>query len=174
MQFKPVPEPPADLSSVAELLEAVPETAGAVDDCCAHLVDETDLEARGEAETWLVFLRALELATAESDGYRRSTERPSVGTAVESDRLRDAFRERVHRADAVLETLERAAEPLSAAAVAEAVGEDRSATGRERRSDRSAPRRRERVRRLLEWAVLLGLAERTADGERYRPGGALD
>ena len=176
MKFKPIPEPPADLETVAELLEAIPETAGAVDDCCARLVDETGLEARGEAETWLVFLRALELATAEPDGYRRAAERsPSdLADALESadarvlSRLRRAFRDRVHAADAVLEALEEAPEPRTADAVFDSVREESPAFERGTSDGRRAAHR-ERVRRLLEWAVSLGLAERTPDGGRYRP-----
>lgn len=175
MRFKPVPEPPSDLEAVAAILEAVPATAGAVDDCCAHLVAETRLEGRREAETWLVFLRALELVSAESAGYRRSrSESPSGDEPpfdIETDRarLRRAFRERVHGADAVLEALERADGPTSAADVRDEI----PASERGSRSDRVEPEPIERVRRLLEWAVVLDLAERTADGDHYRTAPSL-
>ncbi|QSW99154.1 hypothetical protein [Haloterrigena alkaliphila] len=170
MRFKPVPEPPNDLASVGAILEAVPATAGAVDDCCAHLVAETRLEDRSEAETWLVFLRALELVSAESAGYcrlpaARSDESPTLDP-TDSGR---AFRERVDGAEAVLESLESAGEPLSAAAVADELAADHAASGRENRPARFEVDRVERVRRLLEWAVLLERVERTGDGDRYRP-----
>lgn len=175
MRFKPVPEPPSDLASAAAILEAVPATAGAVDDCCAHLVAETRLEGRNEGETWLVFLRALELVSAAPAGYRRVPAAPSgESPSGESPGLDPgdcgrAFRERVDGADAVLDVLESADEPLSAAAVADEIAADRSASDRENRPDRFEVDRVERVRRLLEWAVLLERAERTGDGDRYRP-----
>ena len=157
MRFKPVPDPPTDLEAVAPILEAVPETAGAVDDCCGHLVAKTRLESRGAAETWLVFLRALGLVTEESSGYRRMTERSPPAVSLESadPRLREAFRERVYGADAVIEALERSDEPLALEDVVDAV-----------RSEHRATAPTERVRQLLEWAVLLALADRT-DGGRY-------
>ena len=165
MRFKPVPEPPTDLEAAAPILEAVPETAGAVDDCCGHLVAETRLESRGAAETWLVFLRALDLATEESAGYRRATDRSLPEERLESAdrRLREAFRERVDGADAVIEALERSDEPLTLEDVVDAVRNEHRAVSRE-------TARTERVHRLLEWALLLGLADRTDDG-RYRPAG---
>ena len=169
MRFKPVPDPPADLEDVAPILATVPETAGTVDDCCSHLVAETRLEDRSAAETWLVFLRALELAAEEPAGYRRTTATSLSADALDSATLGETFRERVSGADAVLEILERTDEPLSAGDVADTLRGERPALDRERRPDRRENAGRDRVRRLLEWAVLLELAERTADGDRYRP-----
>ena len=180
MRFKPVPEPPSDLAAVAAILEAVPVTAGAVDDCCAHLVAETELESRSEAETWLVFLRALELVSAAPAGYRRvpappSGESPSgESPGLDPDDCGRAFRERVDGAEAVLEILESADEPLSAAAVADELAADHAASDRENRPDRFETDRVERVRRLLEWAVLLERVERAGDGDRYRSTAALE
>lgn len=162
MQFKPIPEPPADLQAVEAILEAVPATAGAVDDCCRHLLAATRLEARSDAETWLVFLRALGLATVESAGYRRVAATAGTDQPIDPAALRQPFRDRVHGADAILEVLERAATPPSVGDVSEAVRDERP-----RFSGGHAADPHERVRRLLEWAALLGLAERTADGERY-------
>ncbi|NUB92487.1 hypothetical protein HT576_15855 [Haloterrigena sp. SYSU A121-1] len=169
MRFKPVPEPPTDLEAVAPILEAVPETAGAVDDCCGHLVAETRLESRDAAEAWLVFLRALDLVTEESAGYRRATGRSPPTGSLESagPRLREAFRERVYGADAVLEALEQADGPLAVEDVVDAVRDERRAVARETSNGRRETARLERVRRLLEWAVLLELAERSADGDRF-------
>ncbi|WP_339103303.1 hypothetical protein [Haloterrigena salinisoli] len=174
MRFKPVPDPPADLERVAPILEAVPATAGAVDDCCGRLVDETRLESRDAAETWLVFLRALDLATEESEGYRRVAATSEPGQPIDPATLQQPFRDRVYGADAVLEVLERAETSLSVADVSDAVHDERPGLERGSRSDRRERGRgyaddpHERVRRLLEWADLLGLAARTADGDRYR------
>ncbi|SDJ66725.1 hypothetical protein [Natronorubrum texcoconense] len=169
MQFKPVPEPPDDFETLEAILEAVPTEAGVVDDCCRHLLEETRLDARNEAEAWLVFLRALELVTEEPAGYRRCSSAKGVSddTALDSDRLQQAFRDRVYGANSVLERLERAETPRSTEdVVAElrqqsTVFDGRSDTRRNRFDDGV------RVHRLLEWATLLGLGERTDDGQ-YR------
>ncbi|OAQ51694.1 hypothetical protein HTG_16685 [Natrinema mahii] len=170
MRFKPVPEPPADLETVETLYRTLPPTVGDVDDCCGHLVDETPLEDREAAATWLTFLHALELAAAESGSFHRRETGSSgdAGDAVEGPlergRLGRAFRTRVDGADAVCTTLETADEPLTVAEVVDERREDGSSDDR-RRSGR--PRvDPERTERLLEWAVLLGLAERAGDGYR--------
>ncbi|MDS0475485.1 hypothetical protein [Natrinema sp. 1APR25-10V2] len=183
MRFKPVPEPPADLAFVETVWRSVPETAGAVDDCCAHLLEETPIADRDEAATWLTFLRALELATEESAGYRRRSPGPSddADTALERDRLRRAFRERVDGTEAILAVLADAVEhgstspdsqtrrdadrALTAAAVADAVSDGPSDGERRARRTRIEE---DRIERLLEWAVLLGLAERAENGIGYR------
>lgn len=114
MRFKPVPEPPADPEVLATVQRALPATAGDVDGCCQQLVDETPLETRDEAATWLTFLRALELVTEEPAGFRRRNPGSSAGTdsdtlpVLEADRLGRVFRERVDGADAVISVLERA------------------------------------------------------------------
>ncbi|WP_455449026.1 hypothetical protein [Natrinema thermotolerans] len=200
MRFKPVPEPPADFETLETVYRALPAAVDDVDDCCAHLVEETPPEDREEAATWLTFLRALELAVEESGSFRRR-ETGSSGDAaepavLERERLGRAFRARVDGADAVCAALEDtvehgstspdsqarqdavehgptspdsqarrdADEPLTVAEVVERLREDGSSDDR-RRSGR--PRvDPERTERLLEWAVLLGLAERVDDGYR--------
>ncbi len=160
MQFKPVPEPPADLAAVGSVLAAVPETAGDVADCCGRLVDETGLETREAAETWLVFLRALQLAAAEPAGYRRVPTDPFAADALETESLRRAFRERVYGAEAVLEALADADGPLTVDDAFDAVRDESARRDTRRNRDRD----RDRLRRLLEWAVLLEAAERSSDG----------
>ncbi|WP_440764649.1 hypothetical protein [Natronorubrum sp. DTA7] len=169
MQFKPVPEPPSDIEAIGPIFEAVPPEAGAVDDCCQHLVAETHLESRSEAETWLVFLRALELVTEESAGYRRRSDAEGVtdGASPESKRLQRAFRDRVYGVDSVLEILEQADDPLTDGETFTAVRGDLTASGRDGDAGRLESRRAERIRRLLEWGVLFGLIER-AGADRYR------
>lgn len=160
MRFKPVPLPPADRSTVETVREALPADADGVDDCCGRLVDRTSIATREEARSWIAFLRALELATADGAGYRR--------TSREFDRsgVRAAFRERVYGADAILEILDRAEGPIPAATVHERLCDERSSI--ERRSSAGSTDSEERVHRLLEWAILFGLAERAEGGYRLR------
>ncbi|ADD03796.1 uncharacterized protein Nmag_0204 [Natrialba magadii ATCC 43099] len=166
LTFKPIPEPPhgsADaLESIATVRATLPATeAEAADtpDCCARVLDRTDgvegaqIRDRDDAATWLTFLRALELAVDGTEGYRRTEQK------LELAAIQMAFRERVHGAQTVLDVLDAAAKPLSAATVAERV----DAASRR-------PVERERVGRVLEWAVRLELAEQVAseDEHRYR------
>ncbi|WP_436344108.1 hypothetical protein [Natronorubrum sp. FCH18a] len=169
MQFKPVPEPPSNIEAIRPILEAVPTRAGAVDDCCQHLLAETHLETRSEAETWLTFLRALELVTADPAGYRRCSGAEGVidGASPDSDRLQRAFRARVYGVDSVLEILERAETPLSTEEVVAEFHQQSTASDRRSNVGRNRLDDGVRVHRLLEWAALLGLGERTDDG-RYR------
>ncbi|SEH14805.1 hypothetical protein SAMN04487967_1776 [Natronorubrum sediminis] len=170
MQFKPIPEPPHDLESVESILEAVPDTAGAVDDCCAHLVRETRLETRADAETWLAFVRALELASEEPAGYRRA-EDATVRLAqfeAEADSLQESFKARVYAAEAVLESLERADEPRNVEAVFDDVRGEIPALKRMQNDGDLETHWLERTKRLLEWAALLALVQRTEDGRYLR------
>ncbi|ELZ01779.1 hypothetical protein [Natrialba asiatica] len=170
LTFKPVPEPPADRDALTAVRNAVPATKAAAAetaDCCVRVLERTGRDADGtelirdrdDAATWLTFLRALELATDGEDGYRR-TDRELEREAVQA-----AFRNRVDGVQSIFEALDAAAEPLSAATVADRV--------RSQSRSQSSSRRRvqpDRVERLLEWAVLLGLAERRdrADEIEYR------
>ncbi|AGB30780.1 hypothetical protein C488_03560 [Natrinema pellirubrum DSM 15624] len=183
MRFKPVPEPPADVETLETVYRALPTRVDDIDDCCAHLVEETPIEDREKAATWLTFLRALELAVEESGSFRRLETDSSGGAAdlaaLDRDRLGRAFRARVDGADAVCAALEAAVErgstspgsqirqdadeALTVSEVIDTLGDDRAAEGRRSRRNRVDP---ERVERLLEWAVLLGLAERADDGYR--------
>lgn len=158
MRFKPVPEPPADLEFVATVQAAVPADPEAVDDCCARLVDRTSLRSRDEASTWLTFLRALELATEGPSGFGRVDREP------DPDRLRSSFRERVYGAERVLEILADADGALTADAVYERFHDGIPEYERERSGDDLEAVWGERVRRILEWAVLLDLAGEAADG----------
>ncbi|ELY95223.1 hypothetical protein C483_01199 [Natrialba hulunbeirensis JCM 10989] len=167
LTFKPIPEPPHDsedaLESIATVRATLPATeAEAADtpDCCVRVLDRTDgvdgaqIQERDDAATWLTFLRALELAVDGAEGYRRTEQE------LELAAIQTAFRERVHGAQTVLDVLGAADGPLSAATVTERV----DAASRR-------PVQRERVGRVLEWAVLLELAERVLaeDERRYWP-----
>ncbi|AHF99811.1 hypothetical protein HALLA_14460 [Halostagnicola larsenii XH-48] len=150
MRFKPVPEPPAELADVATIRAAVPATPDEDIDCCARLIDRTRISDRDEAATWLTYLRALELATDEPAGFART----SMG--IDPERLRTAFLERVVGTEAVLETLEATDRPLEAREVSTRV-----------RSRNRVEKPLERTDRILEWAVLLELAD--SEGGQYRP-----
>ncbi|KDE60450.1 hypothetical protein EL22_22225 [Halostagnicola sp. A56] len=149
MRFKPVPEPPADLAAVATVRAAVPEHPDEGIDCCTWLIDRTHLEERDEAADWLTFLRALELARDDPDGFTQTTR------AIDLESLRTAFRERVVGVEAILETLEAADRPLEPADVCNRV-----------RTRASGEEALERTERLLEWAALLEFV--AVDADRYR------
>ncbi|NHN59786.1 MULTISPECIES: hypothetical protein [Halorussus] len=157
MKFKLVPEPPADLDFVATAQRAVPLVPGSEDDCCARLLDRTDLPSRDAARTWLTFLRALGLAEERTSGFTRTREDP------EAPFLREQFREDVFGADAVLAILSEAGEPLSADEVFERFRDEVPTWEHHKNPNSWAEIWRERVEYLLDWAVLLGLAEE-ADG----------
>ncbi len=159
MRLKPVPEPPTDLSTVADVHSALPLVPGSEDDCCARVVRRTDVAARDEAKRWITFLRALGLATEHDSGYARERTDPDRAA------MATAFRERVFAAREVLDALAAADEPLDAPTVLARV---EAVVPRWERSKRQDWREdwTNRVERLLGWAVRLGLAERTDAGYR--------
>ena len=160
MKFKIVPAP-RSRGFVGEAQQALPLVPGSENDCCARLVDRTDLDARDEAREWITFLRALGLAEETGSGYRRLRRDPAP------DDLAAAFRERIFGAEAVLAVLDAADEPLDAEAVYERFREEVPNWERYRRADWDEEWR-ERVDRLLGWTVVFDLAERV-DGA-YRIG----
>lgn len=158
MQFKLVPEPPETLDVVADAQRAVPLVPGSENDCCARLLDRTDLTSRDEARTWLTFLRALGLAEEHASGFARTRRDP------DREFLRERFREHVFGVDRLLEVLADAERPISAD---EAFEEFRGKvpTWEHHKNPNSWEEIwRERVEHLLEWAALLGLVERV-DGK---------
>lgn len=177
MRFKLFPDPPADLDAVADAQRAVPLVPDGEDDCCERLLRRLDLPTRDVARTWLTFLRALELVEETDSGFKRRRIEPTP------DRLRAAFRERVFAAEEALAALR---EATGGSGTDRERGEGRDAAGRGLTADETFDRLRERIPTwerqknptewesiwrgrtadLLEWFVLLGLAER--DGERYR------
>jgi len=161
MRFKLVPEPPADPDFVAEAQRAVPLVPGSEDDCCARLLDRTDLRERDAARTWLTFLRALGLAEETDSGFVRIRRDP------EPECLRERFREGVFGAPAILAALADADRPLSVEEVFERFRDEVPTWEQHKNPNSWEQLWRERVGHILEWCVLLGLAERTDDG--YRP-----
>lgn len=165
MRHKPLPPPPDDLAAVREARQAVPLVPGTEDDCCARLLHRLDLPGRDVAATWLAFLRALGLVREGPSGYTRVREAPD-----DDDALAEAFVSNLYGAREVLDELSAADGSLDAAVAAERIedlgpgwerrkhGPDWSAVWRDRTAD------------LLDWLVLLGLAERADGGYRAADG----
>jgi len=148
VRWRPVPPVPPENGpeTLRDLRAALPPAFDPDADCCALLLDAGDarfVPDRDAAGDWLVFLRALGLAR-ERDGHFARTRAP-----VEADALAEAFVANVYGAREVGDALREG--PSDATAVAERVDA--------RVGDR------ERVERLLDWAVQFGLAAR--DGEQY-------
>ncbi|MCO8252984.1 hypothetical protein NKF26_04095 [Haladaptatus sp. AB618] len=157
MKFKPVPEAPENLDFVRDVQRALPLVPDVTDDCCARVMRRAGVENRDAAGTWLTFLRALELAEETEDGtFVRRRREP------ERNELAESFQARVYGASTVLGILFDE-DPLEADAVFEAFSETVPSRGRDGDSRVEAVAR-ERVGNVLDWAVLLGLAERTNGG----------
>jgi hypothetical protein len=151
VRFKLLPEPPASLDRIAEAQAAVPLVPGTEDDCCARLMRRVGFPSRDVARTWLTFLRALELARETDDGFVRERTEPTP------EHVRDAFERRVYGASEVVASLD-ADEPKSIDDLFDGF-EERVPTWETHRA--AADWRdvwRDRIERLLGWAVLLDLA----------------
>ncbi|WP_435076490.1 hypothetical protein [Halococcus sp. AFM35] len=151
MKFKVAPEP-RDEGFLDDAQRALPLVPSSENDCCARLLDRTDLAARDDAREWITFLRALGLAEATDSGYRRLRRDPDTRT------LATSFREHVFGAEAVLDGL-RSESTLDSEAVFERFRPHVPNWERHRRPDWE-DHWRERVERLLGWAVIFDLAER--------------
>ena len=157
MRFKILPEPADSLKAVEEMQAAVPLVPDDETSCCARLMDRTDVAAQDRAKEWLTFLRALELIEETGGKYRR------LPVEADPDALRRAFRGRVYLADEALFVLSAVDGPVGVEAVYERLDGRVPRWEQLRRTDADGVWR-ERVRRVLEWAVLLGLAERAEAG----------
>jgi hypothetical protein len=158
VRFKPLPAPPSRVEDVASAGRALPLVPGPEDESVARLERRLDLPSRDVARRWLTLLRALGLVERTPSGFRR---RP-VDPTPES--LRSAFRDRVFHAEAVLSALSAADAPLPVAAAFAAVRDDVPTWERHKNPGTWEDVWRERTRRLLEWLVVLGLAEETPAG----------
>lgn len=156
MQYKVLPPAPDSLEDLERGRRAVPLVPRSETDCCARVMDRVGVPARDEAREWLTFMRALGLVEETERGYRRTR------APLETDRLAAAFRERVYGADDLLDALD-ADEPTPLEAVFDRFADSVPAWERQRHADWRAVWR-ERVRRLLDWAVLFGLAGREDGG----------
>jgi hypothetical protein len=160
MRRKPLPAPPDDLEAVREAQAAVPLVPGTEEDCCARLQGRLELPGRDTAATWLDFLRGLGLAEEGPAGFSR------VRTDADDAALAETFIETVYGAREVHETLAGADAPVDAETVAARTRELVTPWERQRDGPDWETVWRERTEDLLDWLVLLGLAER-ADGS-YR------
>jgi hypothetical protein len=160
-RYKAAPGPPTmdALRAVHAALPLVPED---VDDCCARVVDRTDVSARDDAREWITFLRALGIAEDTDRGYRRVG---TDGTDVTAAAVRDPFAERVFGAAELLAALDDA-ESVSVEGGFDVLRPAIPDWERERHPDWEAVWV-DRTRRLLEWCATLGLA--TRDGDEYQP-----
>ncbi|MXR22385.1 hypothetical protein [Halobacterium bonnevillei] len=158
MKRKPVPPAPPSLDRIWTVRDAAPLVPEPEDDCCRRLVERAAVPDRGTASAWLVFLAALGVVDDADSGYARVRSDP--GRAA----LADAFRENVFLVTEVLAALEDT-ESRTPADVFEAVRERVPRWERSKR-DNWAAFWTDRVQRRLDWAVLLGLAERDDDGYR--------
>lgn len=170
MQFKPVPEPPTDadpIETVEAVLAALPAESDPELDCCARVIERTEVEDRDTASHWITFLRALELAVAEPAGYRRV----AVDGAPERDSVAGTFRDRVVGVDDILDVLpDRTESAIDGASVFDRLDETDGIPGsvRRRHGDRLERHWTDRIERVLGWAVAFDLAERVDGGYRGR------
>ncbi|MEF8843119.1 MAG: hypothetical protein V5A62_16090 [Haloarculaceae archaeon] len=159
MKYKIVPPAPDSVGTLETARRAVPLVPRSEEDCCARVMDRAGVPARNEAKRWLTFMRALGLVAEAERGYHRTRE------PLETDRLTAAFRERIYGVEELLDALD-AEEPVSVGGAFEWIADAVPAWERARHADWERVWHG-RVGRLLEWAVLFGLAER-ADGGYVR------
>lgn len=158
MRLKPLPPPPSDLEDVARARQAIPLVPGSEMDCCARVMARLDVEDRPEAREWLTLLRALGLVRESAAGYART----EVDLADVD--LAEAFLDHVYGAHEAYEALDD--ESRSPADVFERIEGTVPAWERDKHRGTWREVWRDRTADLLDWFVLLGLAERRDDGYR--------
>lgn len=162
MRRKPLPPPPDAFETIRDAQGAVPLVPSPENDCCARLQDRLDLAARDTAATWLDFLRGLGLAEEGPAGFSR------VRSEVDREQLATRFLETVYGAREVRAALLEADGSVAAQSVASRT--ESLVTPWERQRDGSRWREvwEARTRDLLDWFVLLGLAEEATGGYTAR------
>lgn len=157
--MKALPPAPPDVGGIEAAWRAVPLVPKPEGDCCARLVERLGLPGRDVAREWLTVLRGLGLVEETTHGFTR------VGDADPTrSSLADAFLDGVFGARETVDALESADEPLPPDAVFGIVAATVPAWERARDPEGWFDRWRDRVSRVLEWLVLLGLATRTDRG----------
>jgi hypothetical protein len=165
MRFKWVPEPPNSVAAVAEAQRAIPLVPTSESDSLRRLVDRTDgtgIDDQDDAREWLTFLRALGVVDQTPSGYRRYRE--DLSERDLPDRLLDT----VYGAHELYGALEAAEEPLSVDDLDAKTGVDLPTWERHHHGTDHEQVRRRRLRRLAEWFVLCGVAERTPEGYQLK------
>jgi hypothetical protein len=152
MRYKVVPPAPGSLDRVEAVWRAVPIVPDPEDSCCQRLMVDADVPSQDAAKEWLTFCRALGLAEEGPRGYSR------VRDGYEPDALPDRFRKHVYAAAETLAVLAEADGSLDANTVFDRLRDRVPAWERARSTDWEETWR-ERVTRLLKWAVLFELAE---------------
>lgn len=144
---------PAVLDSVSR---SVPDGPEAVDDCCAHICEQTTVQSRDRAREWLVFLQALGRVAESEEGFFRTEK------AVDAERLAAPFETNIFGVSEVGTVLTDAAEPLDCETITERLDE----TVRERitHTTDESEQVSEYVERLLSWGVLFGSFTRSDGG----------
>jgi len=157
VRYKVAP-PARSLSFLRTAREAVPLVPDREADCCRAIQTATDVSDRETAREYLVFLQALGLVAESDRGYYR--------TRADFDRvaLATAFEDSVFGVDVLLAAL--GSDTIDADAAFEALRDEIPRWERERHTDWEAVWW-ERTANLLEWTVLFGLAEKTAEGYRH-------
>ena len=155
-KVKVVPPAPASLDTLYETWRAVALVPEPEESCCARLVAKAGVPAQDEAKEWLTFQKGLGLVAESQRGFHRLRE----SDPAEVD-LQTRFREGVYGAEELLGHLGTA--PLDAEGAFDRF-EDRVPNWERHQNADWRTVWRERVERLLDWAVLFGLAERTPDG----------
>lgn len=162
--------PDATADYVADVQAAVPLVPGTEDDCCARLQRRLGYESRDVSRTWLTFLRGIDLAVETDDGFRRTRE------SADATGLRERLFAGVLGATELGAALAAADEPFGVADGFAAV-EPLVPRWERTRTDDWETVWRERVTRLFDWFVALGLAEpvdATAGTAGYRGTPTLD
>ncbi len=156
MRYKAVP-PVSDRAQLRRAAKAVPLVPDPATDCCARIQAETAVASRPDAQEMLTFLQALGLVTESDRGIHRTTDQPDA-EAVAANFLTTVFGARE-----VIQAVEEGATTST-----EVFAAVRPAIPRWERTREASWEStwRERVERLLGWAVEFECLEPTADGYR--------
>ena len=163
MRFKLLPDPPESLDFVAAAHRAVPLVPGSEDDCCARLMRRLDLPSRDVARTWLTFLRGVRLARETDAGFAR------IRRDVTREGLTADFRERQFGAEEVLAILATEG-PLAADEVFDRFKRRVPQWEHHKNPGTWEEVWGDRIAAMLEWLVLLELAERENGNYRLEEG----
>lgn len=156
MRFKVIP-PARGLETLWTAQAALPLVPDDEESCCVRVMRDASVPSQDEAKEWLTFLRALGLAESTDSGYRRRRGDPDTET------LATRFRDRVYGVDDVLALLAGAEQTLG---VDDAFERFAVPEWERQRQPEWKTIWRERVERILEWAVALDLAARADGGYR--------